>query len=106
LKPNSIYEVELDYDFLDDDDDSSDIDVWVHGRIVKASLQGPVNRFQGIKEYQEMLCGPSDESDDDSEESRGCILIRRKRKRKPEVGRGSKRDRYPTPTKMPKKRKQ
>ena len=66
LKPNSIYKVELDYDFLDDDDDSSDIDVWVHGRIVKASLQGPANRFRGIQEYQEMLCGPFDESDDDS----------------------------------------
>lgn len=67
LKPNSVYEVELDYDVLDDDDNSSDVDAWVHGRIVKASFRGPAKCFRDIKEYREMLSGPSDESDDDSE---------------------------------------
>ena len=66
LKPNSVYEVELDYAVLDDDGNSSDIDEWVHGRIVKASFRGPAKCFRGIKEYNEMLCDPLDETGDDS----------------------------------------
>ena len=69
LIPNSVYEVELAYDVLDDDDNSSDIDAWVHGLVVKASFLGPAKCFRGMKEYKEMLRNPLSESDDDQDES-------------------------------------